>query len=142
MASSNAYQRPFTVHHLPLTKEKRSPTALLYSSIIAALGNHEANPSRKSNLAKLLSYLAGVWIFTSIFCVPPPPNNRPLKTTAKAKTIITKITSTATTPALPPPPSPLSPMKRVLLLFVGGLVKLIRGGWKIVITGPRIASIE
>src|SRR5689334_16207682 len=52
----------------------------------------------------LVDHLLGVEMFTSIFCVPPPPNSRPLKTNSATSTMITKITSTATTPALPPPP--------------------------------------
>src|SRR6185369_14852343 len=49
-------------------------------------------------------------MFTSIFCVPPPPNSRPLKTNSATSTMITKITSTATTPVLPPPPPSSSAM--------------------------------
>src|ERR1043166_3390929 len=55
-------------------------------------------------------------MFTSIFCVPPPRNIRPLKTNSATSTMITKITSTATTPTLPPPP-PSSAMTISSCLF-------------------------
>jgi hypothetical protein len=52
------------------------------------------------------SYLLGVEMLTSIFCVPPPPNIRPLNMYNPTNTISTKITTIATTPTLPlPPPS-------------------------------------
>ena len=103
MSRTNGVLRP--IHHSPFTiyhsHEKRSTEALLCSSTTLSLVN----------------YLAGVWTLTSIFCVPPPPNNRPLKANRTTSTIITKITRTATTPVLPlPPPSPLSPITRRLLL--------------------------
>src|SRR5882762_3382990 len=79
-------------------------------------------------------------MFTSIFCVPPPPNKRPLKMNAKAKSRITKITRTATTPVLPPPPSPLSPI-RLLLFVIGGLGQTNQKGREDCYHKPQAGSI-
>src|SRR6266498_1804189 len=100
-------------------KEERSAQSTLLHSSNSGLTKRPLPP-----VGPLLCYFyldgagAGAWILTSIFVVRPP-NNRPLKINAKARSRITKITRTATTPALPPPSSPLSPISRLLLLSRG-----------------------